>query len=119
MKALFDSHILIDFLQANAEAKTELDRYDAVAISRITWMEVLVGAQDSAELRLRHAFLAEFVVVELDARVAREAVDLRRKYRLKLPDAIILASARVKEMILVTRNHRDFPSREPDIRIPY
>ncbi len=119
MKALFDSNVLIDFLQGNEAARTELNLYPSVVISRITWMEVLIGAQTVAEERLRLKFLAEFETVELNAAIAQEAVKLRRRLRLKLPDAIILASARVSESILVTRNHRDFSRNDPAVRIPY
>jgi len=119
MRALIDSNILIDFLEGNEAASDELDKYDNATISRITWIEVFVGARSEAEARLREKLLAEFAVVELDARIARAAVQLRREMRLKLPDAIILASARVNQFLLVTRNHRDFSRKEPDIRIPY
>lgn len=119
VKALFDSNILIDFLQGIDAARVELERYEYVAISRITWMEVMVGTKNETEKRLREKLLAEFVMVELDARVARVAIRLRQDLRLKLPDAIILASARVNGIILVTRNHRDFSRREADVRIPY
>ncbi len=51
--------------------------------------------------------------------VAREAVALRKASRLKLPDALILATARVHGLLLVTRNHRDFSPSEPDVRVPY
>jgi predicted nucleic acid-binding protein len=119
VKALFDSNILVDFLQGNAAAKAELGKYEVAAISRITWMEVLIGARHEAENRLREKLLAEFDLVELDGRVARAAIEIRRKLRLKLPDAIILASARMSGSVLVTRNHRDFPRDEPDVRIPY
>lgn len=119
MKALFDSNILIDFLQGNEAARQELNLYSVVAISRITWMEVLIGATTKAEETLRLKLLAEFETLELNAAVAREAVELRRRRRLKLPDAIILASARVAQAILVTRNHRDFSRNDPEVRIPY
>jgi predicted nucleic acid-binding protein len=119
VKALFDSNILIDFLAGKDSAEKELNHYDEPAISRITWMEVLVGARDEAETELRRSFLAKFVLIELDEKIAREAIALRRRLRLKLPDAIIFATARVRESILVTRNHRDFPANEPGIRIPY
>jgi predicted nucleic acid-binding protein len=119
MKALFDSNILIDFLQGKEAAREELNLYASVAISRITWMEVLMGATTKAEARLRLKFLVEFEMVELNAAVAQEAMELRRRRRLKLPDSIILASARVAQAILVTRNHRDFPRTDPGVRIPY
>jgi predicted nucleic acid-binding protein len=51
--------------------------------------------------------------------VAEEAVRIRRQRRLKLPDAIILATARVHGLVLVTRNTKDFDPADPAIRIPY
>jgi predicted nucleic acid-binding protein len=44
---------------------------------------------------------------------------LRLKRKLRLPDAIILASARVNGWMLLTRNTRDFDPRWPEIREPY
>ncbi len=63
--------------------------------------------------------MERFTVVEVDDSVASQTVTIRRTSRLKLPDAIILATARVHGLLLVTRNHRDFPRGEPDIHIPY
>jgi predicted nucleic acid-binding protein len=39
--------------------------------------------------------------------------------RLKLPDAVILATAEESGCILVTRKTRDFPANDPRIRFPY
>lgn len=44
MKALFDTNILIDYLNGIAAAKKELDLYESRAISIVTWMEVMSGA---------------------------------------------------------------------------
>ena len=49
VKALFDTSILIDYLNAVPESRTELQRYTDKAISIITWMEVMVGASDDLE----------------------------------------------------------------------
>jgi len=38
---------------------------------------------------------------------------------MRLPDAIIWASAQSQDALLVTRNARDFPANAPDVRIPY
>jgi predicted nucleic acid-binding protein len=38
---------------------------------------------------------------------------------MKLPDAIIWATAQVNEMLLVTRNVKDFSESDPGIRCPY
>ena len=40
VKALFDTSILVDYLNAVPEARTELQRYTEKAVSIITWMEV-------------------------------------------------------------------------------
>jgi hypothetical protein len=38
---------------------------------------------------------------------------------MKLPDAIIWASAQANAMLLVTRNTKDFPATDPGVRVPY
>lgn len=116
--ALFDTNILIDHLNAVPQARDEIDRYDRKGISLISWIEVMVGAPPHAEDRTR-AFLQEFSVVALDHEVAERTVQLRRHHRIKLPDAMIWASAQVSSMLLVTRNSRDYPVDDPGVRIPY
>jgi hypothetical protein len=46
-------------------------------------------------------------------------MDIRKKFRIRLPDAIVWATARTNGCLLVTRNARDFPAKEPGVRIPY
>jgi predicted nucleic acid-binding protein len=53
------------------------------------------------------------------SRIAREAVEIRRGHRIRLPDAIVWASARSEAAVLITRNTKDFPKGESGIRIPY
>ena len=88
-------------------------------MSAVTWMEVLVSARNAAEEDVIQMFLRDFTVVEITRQVAWEAVSVRRIRRLRLPDAVIWASARVHSALLVTRNVRDFPRDDPGIRIPY
>ena len=119
MIGCFDSDVLIDYFDGIATAGEELSHYDRDLISRITWMEVLVGAPTDTLRRIREDFLRQFAVIELDEAVAREAITLRQEYKLKLPDAIIWASARLNNALLITRNARDFDRGEPGVRIPY
>jgi hypothetical protein len=58
-------------------------------------------------------------MVELDEPVAREAISLRQQHRIRLPDAIIWATARLRDSLLITRDFRDFPIGDPGIRVPY
>ncbi len=98
--------------------RTELQRYTEKAVNIITWMEVLVGADQDLEAATR-SFLSGFDLVDVDERIAERAVSLRRNHRIKLPDAIIWATAQVHAMLLVTRNTRDFPVDDPGVRAPY
>lgn len=119
MKALFDTNILIDYLNGKPAAKAELARHRDRLISVITWMEVLAGARDDGETDVLEMFLRDFVVVELTRPIARGAVELRRSHRLRLPDAIVWATARDQSALLVTRDTKAFPEDEPGVWVPY
>lgn len=118
VSALFDTNILIDYLNGVDRARIELDRYTDKAISLVTWMEVMVGATPESEGILR-GFLSSFVKLPIDQRVSELAVTLRKKHKIKLPDAIVWATAMADRRILVTRNTKDFSHDEPGIRVPY
>ncbi len=118
VKALFDTNVLVDFLGGVPQARAEIRRYDDAAISIVTWMEVVIGAPDDTQDATR-AFLARFELIGLDQEVAEAAVALRREHRMKLPDAIIWASARRHGRLLVTRDTKNFPAGDPGVRVPY
>lgn len=118
VKALFDTNILIDFLHGRLEAQREIESYEDIAISVITWMEVMVGAGVETEAATR-SFLRGFHLIDLDHEQAERAVALRRLHRMKLPDAIVWAAAQADGRLLVTRNTRDFPGGNPGVRVPY
>jgi len=114
----FDTNIVIDWLKRLPQATAELSRYRGLRISRIVWTEVQAGeALDGRDL-VREA-LSYFDTVEIDARIALAAADIRHRSRMKLMDAYILATAQVNEAILITRNTKDFPAEMPGIRVPY
>lgn len=121
MPALFDTCILIDYLNGiDAAANTFSEYKDKPAISSITWMEVMVGAsKQGAEIeRKTRLFLSRFVLFSVDNTVAEKAVVVRVEWGIKLPDAIIVATAQVQQRLLVTRNTKDFQNKHGVI-IPY
>ena len=118
VSALFDTNILIDYLRGLPPAREELGRYEQRAISVITWMEVLIGATPATERGTRD-FLDSFTRIAVDDRVAERAVLLRRKHRVKLPDAIVWASAQVHSLLFVTRDVKIIPADQPGVRLPY
>jgi predicted nucleic acid-binding protein len=116
--AVFDTNIIIDALNGVSESDIEYGRYERVMISLITWMEVLVGAEDD-EAQVRDFLDTQFELVPLSPEIAERAVALRRTHRLRLPDAIIWATAQQHNALLVTRNTKDFDAGMVDVRVPY
>lgn len=119
MKWLLDTNILIDFLNGRTQARDTLSDPAAVNISLVSWMEVLVGATEPEEAATLRRWLQRFEILEIDRPVAERAVQLRREHRLRLPDAIIWASAQVHGQVLVSRNTRDFARDTPGVHVPY
>ena len=95
-----------------------MGRYRQKAISLVSWMEVLIGANPATERGTRE-FLGGFELIAIDHGIAERAVELRRTHRVKLPDAIVWASAQMHAMLPVTRDIRGFPDQDPGIRVPY
>ena len=118
MRGVFDTNILIDYLNGIPAANQELALYESCAISIVTWMEVMSGGESQLDDRTR-AFRNHFIAIPIGEPIAERAVALRRERRLKLPDAIILATALETGLMLVTRNTKDFGGTLPGIRIPY
>jgi len=119
VKAVFDTNILVDYLNGVEAAKDELARYSIRLISVITFIEVLVGCKGPEEEKTVRGFLAALDVLDVSAEIAEESVSLRKRFRLKIPDAIVYATARTQGCILVSRNTKELKQDWPDVRIPY
>ena len=78
----------------------------------------MVGVNEGEQQTVR-SFLSRFSQIDIDAKVAEIAVSIRREFKIRLPDAIIWASARRENALLVSRNTKDFPVDSPEVRVPY
>lgn len=116
---IFDSNVVIDYLNAIPEASETLMAVESRYISVVTWIEAMTGVAGDADERRTRAVLDGFIVLPISTGVAEEAVRVRRESRLKLPDALIWATARYHNLILATRNTKDFPADDPGVRVPY
>lgn len=116
---LFDTNILIDLFSGRREAKETLEAWPPQhAISIITWMEVMVGAKKYHQEHRTRIALNAFEVIGVSPEIAERSVNLRQEYGMKLPDAIILATAQIHRRELVTRNTKDFAG-VPGVITPY
>jgi len=115
---LLDTNILIDVLRGEQVARAWLEQQQRPAISVITWIEVLVGCR-AEEALIVESWLESFDRLPMDQAVAALTVSLRQLHGLKVPDAIILATAQHHGLQLVTRNVRDFPMALGSVLHPY
>jgi len=116
--AVFDTNIIIDYLNGHAPARTEFDAVRRPVVSIITWMEVLVGVPADARVEVEEFLADRCDIALIDEEVARHAVIFRTDRRLKLLDAIVLATAFSRNQVLVTRDS-GFKADDPLVRIPY
>lgn len=115
---VLDTNILIDYLKGFQSAKGFVEQTEGANISVITWIEVLVGTTPQNR-QATVDFLNQFEMVTINKAIANVAVGIRKQHRIKLPDAVIWATAKHLNSKLITRNTKDFSSEYADIMIPY
>lgn len=122
---LFDTNIFIDMLNGVHQASIELASYDMPAVSFITYMELRVGEiARPHEKPILDAVLDEFEVLDMNKTIMEAAIKIRgeslvNKPAIKLPDAIIAASAWARACPVVTRNPKDFLAAGVTVHVPY
>ena len=112
MKLLFDTNIFIyHFNNQLTESGTALLREGIAgngAYSVITRIEVLGYRQsESAESQAKQ-LLSKLVELPLTSEIAERTIAIRKNLRIKIPDAIIAATALEYSLQLVSRNEEDF-----------
>ncbi len=107
IRYLFDTCFLIELYRRNHRilaiiAENQIG-VDECAISRINRIEVLgyTGLSEQDEKELTN-LLGNFYCFPIDDAVEKETISLRKKHKIKLPDAMILATANVHDLQLLT-----------------
>jgi len=110
---LYDTNIFIYYL-AGDETVSELfsDAFlknNYVVISPIVRIELLCFSDLSGEeAEVIEDLLSQFDSIPISRKVEDRTIALKRKHKIKLPDAVIAATAICQEAVLVTRNVHDF-----------
>ena len=108
-KVLLDSNIIIYLSKGSLDIDKILIDYDEFYISIITYMEVLgYQFENQKEKELIEQLLDQFEILHLDMEIAKEVISIKQKKKIKLPDAIIFATAKKNECDLMTYNVQDF-----------
>ena len=77
-------------------------------ISVITRIELFSKKVEDAETETLTGFVRFADVIGLDEPIIQQTMRLRQQRRLKLPDAVIAATALARGLMLLTRNVSDF-----------
>ena len=111
---LIDTNAVIDYLgqKLNTPGMNFMNAIidSSANVSVITKIEVLGFNTHDLHYKLLSDFMNDSIIHELEPDVVEKTIELRKKYKTKLPDAIIAATAIVNNLSLVTRNIDDFKS---------
>ncbi len=102
---LLDTDVFVDHLRGARRLQPARDR---ILYSVVTRCELFAGRE--VEEATVQRLLEPFEEVPVDRSVAERAGRLRRTGGLRTPDALIAATALERQLVLVTRNTRDFQS---------
>lgn len=114
IKHLWDTNTAIYYLQQqfppNAEKFIDdLLKEEQPVISAITEIELLCWKDASEkDMEVLRNFINDALVIELEQPIKLKTADIRKSHRIKLPDAIIAATALIYDLTLVSRNIADF-----------
>jgi toxin FitB len=112
MRNLIDTNVWIDAIAGNLPKKAFLRvsvEAEWAGYSAITRLELFgfPGLKEDEEAKIT-ALLQAFDEVAVNSAVIDRAIEIRRRTKMKVPDAIIGASALVLDCNLITRNVSDF-----------
>jgi predicted nucleic acid-binding protein len=99
---LVDTDIFIDHLRGSAELKAGRNR---LHYSVVTRAELFAG---NSATDVMTQLLAPFRELTVDRAVAERAGRVAREFQLRMPDALIAATALESRLALTTRNRKDF-----------
>ena len=108
-----DTNVVIELLggtlpESGSEWLQQIIDRDAHRLSVINEIELLGFNGSDSEMEIVGDFVSGTHVFLLTDAVVRQTINLRKAYRIKLPDAIIAATALAYDCVLVSRNTADF-----------
>ncbi len=116
--ALIDSNVIIYATKGIVDLGQIVQEYSLVLTSVICYAEVAGYAFESeAQEAAVREVLSNIRVLPLDVEIANHAIRYRKARKIKLPDALILATARHSGSDLLTFNQKDFIGLDSDVRV--
>lgn len=115
---IFDSNILI-YISKNILKIEDIITSDIrPSISIISYIEVLGFPFITNEDQLyMQKICSSCKLIYLSDLIVLETINIRKKYRIKLPDAIIYATALIENVPLLTKNIKDFKLIDKSVKL--
>ncbi|MCB9211151.1 MAG: type II toxin-antitoxin system VapC family toxin [Ignavibacteriales bacterium] len=89
---LLDTNVILYFLSGDRTLIPLLNEKD-LFVSFITQLELLSYKEiTETDIKNINEFLAECTIIDINAKIKESVINLKRKYSLKLPDSIIIAT---------------------------
>ena len=106
-KLFLDTNIIVYFLEGDDTLAGFLNGR-TIYISFITQLELLSYSHITPDEEERiEQFLSQCIVTDINPAIKKETIRLRKHYRLKLPDSIVMATSLYHDLPLVTSD-REF-----------
>lgn len=112
---LIDTDILIDVghgVQEAVDILKNIQSHDALAISVVTQLELMIGCRNKSELRKLDKFIKQIQIIKLNENISDKSVELLRLYRLShgllIADGLIAATALTLNLPFISKNQRDY-----------
>lgn len=106
---ILDTNIVLYLLNGD-QVLSELLNQKKLYLSFISQLELLgfkgITVKQQTEI---NKFIQECIVIDINEEIKKEVISLRKKSKLKLPDCIVLATARFLSLPLITSD-QDFKS---------
>jgi len=117
-KGLLDSNIIIDASKGIISIQEITEDYDFLYASLISYVETLgYNFVDNEEVKIVEQILNSIEIVDLTKEIADIAIDYRKMKKIKLPDALVLATSKYLKADLITSDIMDFQNVDNSVKI--
>ena len=101
-KVFVDTNIIL-YLLGGDSTIAELLNGKQIYISFITQLELLSYSKGTKkDLMILQEFIDQCVIIDINDEIKEMVINLKRKYRLKLPDGIIISTAMYLDLPLIS-----------------
>jgi len=106
---LLDTNIIIYMVKNELDLSLFTKENDTLYISSVSYMECLgYNFSNAMEEQIITELCNSFEHILIENKIIKQTIEIRKNHKIKLPDAIIAATAIINKLPLVSHNTKDF-----------